>query len=247
MASVAFSAAIGAALMLYVGFGMNMHGVTGQALYDGSVAMFTWTMKLGGILMAVAALLMYLGRTLALPMDAAVTAIVGIVLAATGLIWMLSADMTGILNLVFGALFLASAKRSWMLFAGTRGAAPAISTSGVRNVGGEDLPLPASDEATRQAAMERLLSAKRREGAAEAPPAAARKVIEVPQVETPAVQPADPPPVPAPAKSVAKPAVPVVPIKEKPGKQPSPPPVAEAAKADESPPEGFLAQLGRED
>lgn len=164
MSQVAFGAAIGAALMLYVGFGMNLSGISDSALYNGSVAAFTWTMKIGGALMGLSALLLYLGWEPSLFFDAILTGVVGVVLIGSGGVWMLHQDMQGILSLIFGAMFLVSARRSWLLYIA---ASPAGSVAS---------PLPGHDESDhqppassprvgedRRAAVERLLAAKRQE------------------------------------------------------------------------------------
>ncbi|MEP0843354.1 MAG: hypothetical protein HRF43_11680 [Phycisphaerae bacterium] len=231
MASTAFSSAVGAALMLYAGFGMNLRGVSGAGLYDGSVAAFTWTMKIGGLAMAASAVLLYAGWRPVLPADAVLTAVIGAILAGTGMIWMVNQDVQGVLNLVFALLFLGAARRSWMVFrASSRGTPPpAGSWREEEPIGREQNP-PRPSVADRQAAMDRLLAAKRRQPPSEPPPT-------------------------EPAGAVTKPAEPVV-VQQQEAVRPSPGPAASApadpapptaALTDEPAPEGFLAQLGRDE
>ncbi len=51
---------VSAGLFLYVGFGLALEGASGNAIYDGSVAAFTWGARIVGIGLLVIALLTYL-------------------------------------------------------------------------------------------------------------------------------------------------------------------------------------------
>jgi hypothetical protein len=241
MAEVAFTAAIGAALMLFVGFGLNLKGVADSRLYNLSVDGFTWTMKVGGILMGAVAVLLWVGWASALLVDAVLTITVGAIMIAAGGVWLSQSDMEGFLLLIFGALFLHSGRRSWI-------AHQALTSSRRGQYAAEEaeedlLEADASlrSEEDRQAAMGRLLAAKRRESSGEASrpertqsASQRREVPARPTLEQP-----------APARR--RDALPAEPPREQPRPAPQPPAPAQTAGPDEPPPEGFLAQLGRDE
>lgn len=96
-------------IFLYVGFGMNMRGVSGNALYDGSVSTFTWMSKLLGILFVAAWGLSLMKVPVALGVDLlSLLAAVGCLVI--GGMWLYFGDSQGILLLIFG-LINASAAR----------------------------------------------------------------------------------------------------------------------------------------
>lgn len=215
---IAGTAAVGAALMLFVGFYFNMEGVSNSSLYNLSVNGFTWMMKVGGGLMGLMAVLLFVGLRPAIFADALLTAVIGGLMVIMGGVWIAFQDYQGILVLLFGGIYISSAWRSWQAFRGVHvgyayPAAPPIDTATV-------LPVEPVDPVARQAAMDRLLASKKRDDAAEPPP----------------VREVEPAPAPPPVAKAAKAANPAKP----PAKVP---PLAK----DEPPPDGFLAQLGRDD
>lgn len=234
MSEIAFSAFIGAALMLYVGFGMNLSGVSDSAFYNGSVAAFTWTMKIGGIAMGAVALLLWAGLRPALLVDAVLAAAIGAVLMGTGLVWMANGDMQGILNLVFGVLFLGAAKTSWQAHRFASGVqAGGFPVEAVDDLRREPAPTapPATppDPAAREAAIKRLMAAKRQEVTPDAPAREPGRAV-----------PAEPlGPGPAARQAAVTP--------PEPSSAPEPPKPARRPPEEESPPDGFLSRLGRED
>ena len=114
----AVSAAIGAALMLFVGFGLDLKGLADSRLYNVSVDGFTWTMKVGGILMGMVAVLLWAGWRPALLADAILTMAIGAIMIFAGAVWLSQSDMEGFLLLVFGAVFLRSGWGSWIAHKG---------------------------------------------------------------------------------------------------------------------------------
>jgi hypothetical protein len=209
---IAFSAAIGAGLMLFVGFFFNLKGIGNSDFYDLSVDGFTWMMKIGGALMAVVAALLWAGLRPALLVDAILTLALGLLMLIIGAVWMAFRDYQGILLLIFGAIYLRSGWGSWAAFRGINAGyafpvAPPIDTSTVP-------PVEAADPVARQAAMDRLLASKKREAMPEPEP------IPEPVAPPPAPKAADLPRPPVKVRSLAK---------------------------EEPPPDGFLAELGRDD
>lgn len=203
--SYAFGAAIGAAVLLYYGFGLNLRGISSSEFYNLSVNGLTWVCKLGGIVMALLAALLWIGLRPALLADAIVSLILGLLLLAVGGIWIVHRDFQGLLFVIFGAILLASVRGSWQVYRDLNGllASPTVATEDPA----DPPPVVPADPAARQEAMERLMASKKREVPAEPPPVVAK-------------------PAPQPLRPLEK-----------------IPPLAR----NEPPPEGFLAELGRED
>ena len=215
---VAFSAAIGAVMMLFVGFYFNLKGISSSEFYNLTVDGFTWMMKIGGAMMGVVAFLLWVGLRPALLVDAVLTVTIGVLMLVIGAVWLGFRDMEGILLLVFGAVFLRSGWGSWQAFRGGAHVyafpvAPPVNTS-------QEPQAEAADPVARQAAMDRLLASKKREAA----PAPARARAPEPEPE---------PVAPPPAPKIAE--------------LPRPPAKVRPLAKDEPAPDGFLAQLGRDD
>lgn len=199
MREIASSAAIGAALTLFAGFYLDLEGISDSRFYNGSVGLFTWTMKVGGVLMGLGAVLLWMGVRPALAIDAVLAMGIGAIMVAVGGIWLGYRDFQGFLLLIFGAMFIRSGWGSWM--AGRPVVArPAVELERELDRAGAPPPVPPVDENVRQSARERLLAGKKDETAAAAAAERSR-----------------------------------------------PPAIPEAPRAEEPPPEGFLAQLGRDD
>ncbi len=116
MVQVAGSAAFAGALMLLVGFWLGLKGVSPSEIYNHSVTVFNWTMRVGGIVMLVIAALAYAGWRPVLAVDVIFAGAVGVVMIGVGLIWVVNGDsLHGILVLLFGGLFVRSGLNSWSL------------------------------------------------------------------------------------------------------------------------------------
>lgn len=131
--SHAFPTAIAAGLLLYFGFAYGLSGVSGNALYDGSVSAFTWTLKIGGIVLAITAVSCATGMIWSMAVDGAASLVIGALLLATGGIWIVSGDMQGLLNVLFAMTFLYAGRGalvdfSWMRQRGKRECAQAYAT-----------------------------------------------------------------------------------------------------------------------
>ncbi len=110
----AIYAAIGAALLLYYGFGVGLVGTSGSAVYNVSVDVCTLAMKSGGVAMACIAAACMAGIAKALLFDAVVAIGIGVVFALCGATWLLTTgDWEGLLFLVFGAMFISSGRQCW--------------------------------------------------------------------------------------------------------------------------------------
>jgi hypothetical protein len=216
MNQVAFSALIGAGLMLFVGFGVNLVGVSGNAVYDNSTAAFTWTMKVGGLAMLAAAALCYAGWRPGLLIDAILAAAIGASMAVNGAIWLVYGNMMGILLLVFTFLFLHSAKGSWEACRFLAGSAGEVPVNGPRTMEEAASVVDADRAADRAKALKRVMAGKSDESSlSEGAP------IQSPGEARPAARNESPAPPPS-------------------------PPVPKGADEKEPPPGGFLAELGQD-
>ncbi|MGE0479401.1 MAG: hypothetical protein AB7Q17_02905 [Phycisphaerae bacterium] len=100
----AFYTLLSALLFLYVGFYRPMIGVSGDALYDGSVAAFKWMGRIVGIGLLLVALLVYLRIPLAALAEALLSTLAAAGCLAIAAIWILHRDSDGYLVGIFGLL-----------------------------------------------------------------------------------------------------------------------------------------------
>jgi hypothetical protein len=143
-----------------------------------------------------------------------------------GGVWIAFSDYQGILLLLFGGIYVGSAWRSWQAFSGAHFGYTYPTASSIEFAEAAQ-PVEPVDPVARQAAMDRLLASKKREGAAEpAPVPAPTRERETAPAPEPIARPA--------ITKAANPARP-------PAKLPPTP------KEEPPPPDGFLAQLGRDD
>jgi hypothetical protein len=203
MRQTAINALIAAALMLFFGYRSWSAGLSATSdappLYALSVTAFVWTLLAGGGAMLLSALLCFSGLGFALIADAVMTGVVGalfILIGGVQLAYEGTANLTALLLVIFGVLFLRSAWMSWCMHRNAQ--VPPTAPSVSREPEG-----PISSDADRQQAMERLLSRKRME-APVVPAVPAQAVIPEPlPVEPPTV------PTPTPAPALAQPILPV--------------------------------------
>lgn len=102
------SAALGAACLIFFGYFWGLLRPTGSDTFAIGNLIFYYTLRIGGPLLGIVALLSWAGVVLSLVMDAAVSVIVGLALAASGVL-MLAGGGWGpqsILTLVFAFFFV---------------------------------------------------------------------------------------------------------------------------------------------
>jgi hypothetical protein len=111
-----------AALLLLV-YGWIMKGITVfpdlGPTYEITISIFNWMLKLGGIGLALAAIMCFAGLSIGLLMDFIVSAGCGLVMALCSIYWMITqknADLQDILFLVFGVMFIRAAFGSLSLY-----------------------------------------------------------------------------------------------------------------------------------
>lgn len=172
MRQTAGMALFAAALMLTFGlyyWTSELVGISDSKLYNASVTGFVWTLLIGGVMMLLSAGLLFVCWRQALLADAIMTLAVGVALLLLGLIGVVYGLTHGffsferILLVIFGAMFVSSARGSWLAHRSL------VSSSGADlEVDAVEMEEPAAgaqvaDAEARQGAMDRLLAAKRRE------------------------------------------------------------------------------------
>ncbi len=231
MRQTAFSALLGAAMMLFVGFVFGLKGVGDSATYNTSVDAFTWTLKVGGIVMLVAAGLCWSGWRGSLWVDAVLAGTIGLVLLGIAMVWMGYGDYQGFLVLIFGAMFMHSALGSWRGHQSLAQRMGSIPTGGPRNAGVAGEPSEPSPSGDPQSTVRRLLDRQRGERTD------VRSIYQESVVEADAASRAST----TASETVVRPQASIEP--ETPA---IPQDVELSGKDDDEPaPEGFLAQLGR--
>jgi hypothetical protein len=111
--SSAFFSLLSAAIFLYVGFFTGLRGISGNAIYDGSVLGFVWMARIVGIGLLIVAGLAFVGQSWAAKLDAVLAGVAALGCLAVGAIWLAFGDMQGILILIFGLLNASAARSVW--------------------------------------------------------------------------------------------------------------------------------------
>ena len=104
---------ISAGLFLYVGFIYAPVGISGNALYDGSVTAFTWGARFVGIGLLLVAGLSFTGLSVVFLVDMIVSVVAAAGCVLVGVIWLMHNDMQGVLILLFGVFNSSAAAASW--------------------------------------------------------------------------------------------------------------------------------------
>lgn len=104
---------VSAGLFLYVGFGLGLTGVSGNPLYDGSVAALTWGARIVGIGLLVSFGLSYFRTPGAALLDLMLAGLAAGGCLVIGAIWLAFADAQGVLLLLFGLLNASATRAAW--------------------------------------------------------------------------------------------------------------------------------------
>ena len=104
---------ISAGLFLYVGFMLGLVGISGNPIYDGSVAAFTWGARIVGIGLLVVVGLNLVRLPGAAMLDLFLSALAALGCLVVGVIWLAFGDMQGFLLLLFGLLNASAMKAAW--------------------------------------------------------------------------------------------------------------------------------------
>jgi len=123
----ALYSAIAALFMILYGWGAGGigHGPEDQTFLNTTIDIFNWTLKIGGLLLAVVAMVSFAGMTVGLLLDFIVAGACGVVMVVCSGYWLLrwlqhrdqyAFDFTDGLIFIFGLMFLRAALGSWSLF-----------------------------------------------------------------------------------------------------------------------------------
>lgn len=119
---VGHSAAFSAVIMLIVGFGFALKGVSSNQTYNVAVATTTWAMRIGGIGLGVVAAVCYSGARVGFLLDAIVGIGAGATIflgAATCLVLGKVLDIHDIIFCFIGLTAAGAARNSWALYRST--------------------------------------------------------------------------------------------------------------------------------
>lgn len=110
----AVPAAIAAAFMLYFGF-LRLASPTGSGIFEQSNWIFYHTLRIGGVVMAVIALLSLAGVVINLAIDAVASLLIGMLFILTGGGMLLGGGdpIQTVINVFVGMMFLSSARGNW--------------------------------------------------------------------------------------------------------------------------------------
>ncbi|HUU86082.1 MAG TPA: hypothetical protein VM243_21500 [Phycisphaerae bacterium] len=110
--STALWAGLAAVIMLFFGYRGGWELPEANPMRAGSM-LFVYTLKIGGWVMLVEALLLWTGIRAALVCDGVVTTLIGMLLVLGGLLMTPGSLWQALLFIVFGLLFISSGLRSW--------------------------------------------------------------------------------------------------------------------------------------
>lgn len=178
------NALLEAALLLGIGFYLRyigLQGISPSRLYNFSVDAAIWTFLIGGVLIAIVALLCLTGRPWALLADCVAGSLIGASILACGAVWLFHSDIQGIILILVGLFDLNSARGSWGNY---QLALRAVTTAPVTGFpamsAADDTQTGMPDSQAKAEAMERLLSTKQARPAVPAKVDVSRKDEPVP-------------------------------------------------------------------
>jgi hypothetical protein len=108
-----FMTLVSAGLFLYVGFVLSYSANTPDAVYNRSVAAFTWGARFIGIAILVVAGLSYARLPGVVILDLFVAGVATALCAVVGVIWIVKGDMEGVLLLLFALLNGNATRSAW--------------------------------------------------------------------------------------------------------------------------------------
>ena len=115
----AIQAGVSALIMLIIGWAFAAKGVSASTFYNTTVDVFFWSLRIGGIAMAIAAALCAADFRIGLLIEAMTSAVCGLLMTLIAVYWLIDAgglDLQYLLYVIFGGGFIttaASAMRSY--------------------------------------------------------------------------------------------------------------------------------------
>lgn len=119
MRQIAGHALIAGAITSAYGWLVSGVGISDSAFYNAMVDLFYATLRIGGGLLLLVAVLCHMQKRVGLLLDAGITILMGGVIllyAASGLLAGLGVSVNDIIIGLFGAMFLSSARASWRVY-----------------------------------------------------------------------------------------------------------------------------------
>jgi hypothetical protein len=104
---------ISAGLFLYVGFGMGLEGISGNAIHDGSVDALVWGARIVGFGILIATAMSYFRVPGAALLDLVLAVLATGGCLGVGAIWLVYSDQQGFLLVLFGLLNGSAARGAW--------------------------------------------------------------------------------------------------------------------------------------
>lgn len=104
---------LSAGLFLYVGFFLGLEGVSGDPVYDGSVAVLTWGARLVGIGILATIGMTYLHVPGVAAVDFLLALLATLLCACVGAVWLAYGDGQGLLLLLFALLNGSATRAAW--------------------------------------------------------------------------------------------------------------------------------------
>ncbi len=114
---------IAGGLFLYVGFGLGLVGISGNIVYDQSVAALVWAARVIGLGLLLVAVLNWRDIHWAATLNLILATLAALVCLLVGAIWLVFADMQGLLLILFGLWNAGVAGSAWRRRRARRGAA----------------------------------------------------------------------------------------------------------------------------
>ncbi len=111
-----FTALISAGLFLYVGFGLGLVGVTGDAIYDGSVTVLVWGARCIGFAILLGLLMSLLKLPGATLVDLFSSLVATLLCLGVGVIWIYFSDTDGFLLFIFALVNASAAHSTWKVW-----------------------------------------------------------------------------------------------------------------------------------
>jgi hypothetical protein len=216
------------ALVLFVGlyfWSTGLQGVSDSKLYNASVTTAVWTFLIGGVVLLAGAILCSIGLWPGLLIDAVANLLIGLLLLASGAIWLVWGDLSGALIGLFGLISMNAARASWSNYQHVRSVLGHLPGASDVDQPNEEpagaAALTEADMEAKQQALRRLLATKESK---------TTEVANAPRAEAPRS---------ADIREAKRPASPE--LREMPD-------LPRPRRTDEEPaPEGFLADFGRDE
>jgi hypothetical protein len=132
-------AGISALIMLIVGWAVAAKGISASTFYNTTVDVFFWSLRIGGIAMAIAAALCAADFRIGLLLEAITSAVCGLLMTLIAVYWLIDAgglDLQYLLYVIFGGGFLTTATSTMRSYQALRAQGGHNPAAGAERTGG---------------------------------------------------------------------------------------------------------------